>query len=115
MRIDNYHHLQAPIEAPEPPDPGLRNDLIDALVKIIADEWMQNRIKVAEHRGFFTVADEVAIDSAVMAGDDMEVGRLVRTATRTAMLPAIRKEAERRADAMDREDEEDYAAERMEH
>ena len=91
-----------------------RDRIIEILTRVITDELMQNRVRIAEARGFFTTREHDAIEAAIMAGDAMAVGMLTIAACRRVIAIEAEAQAERRADAMDREDESDYAAERME-
>ena len=91
-----------------------RDKAIDIMTKEITDELMQSRVRVAEARGFFNTREDDAIEAAIMAGDAMAVGMLTIAACRRVIAIEAEAQAERRADAMDREDEADYAAERME-
>lgn len=111
MLHTNYHHITAPIEAPEPPDTAAREQAVELLTPVVTDEYMQDIVRVDEARGFFLRSEDAAICAAIMAGDAMRVGQMTIAACRRVVEIAAEAEAERRVDAMEREDEADcYAA-----
>jgi hypothetical protein len=113
MLHTNHHHIQAPIEAPEPRDEAARERAVELLTEIVTDEFMQDLVRVDEARGFFLRSEDAAICAAIIAGDAMRVGQITIEACRRVVEIAAEAEAERRVDAMEREDEANYYAARV--
>lgn len=111
MKITNWQHVG---DAPLPPDnsdmDAARDAAHEALVEIITDERMQSAAWVSDAQGDFSQAEYDAVTAAIVAGDAMQVGALTLAAVRDSIRRGAKEEADRRLDALEREDEADYYA-----
>lgn len=115
MQVTNWKNIG---DAPLPPDnsamEAARDAAHEALVEIITDERMQSAAWVSDAQGDFSQVEYDAITAAIIAGDPMQVGALTIAAVRASIKRGAKEEADRRLDALEREDERDFAAMAME-
>lgn len=122
MNYQHHHDLPGYGDVLRPH--GVDHDAaIAAIASVLFDECMASESFVGEIQGFLSDGEYTAINRAIIDGDDMEAGRQLRLGVIRATREYSAKEAEmryrkvRRADLRDwieREDEHDYAMERME-
>ena len=86
MLATNWHHIQAPIEAPEPYD---TDAAIEYATQILIDRYSADTEYVSDAMGGISASEWTVIELAVMAHDDMKAGR----ALREAVARVIREQA----------------------
>lgn len=111
MQVTNWKNVP---DAPLPPDnsamDAVRDAAHEALVEIITDERMQSAAWVSDAQCDFSDTEYSAITTAVVAGDVMHIGMLTIAAVRDSIKRGAKEEADRRLDALEREDDADYYA-----
>lgn len=115
MRVTNWKQVP---DAPMPPDDSVREAARDEAHKIltdlITDERMASAAWVSDSQCDFSDAEHNAITAAIVAGDAMQVGLLTIAAVRDSIRTGSGIEANYRLDALEREDDRDFAAMAME-
>lgn len=116
MNYQHKHDLPGPGDQLPPDDSvreAARERAVEILTEEVLDELMGNLRTISEARGFFTTTEDAQIDAAIRDGDAMKVGQITIAAVRRVVKIAAETEAEHRVDAMEREDEADYYADRV--
>lgn len=76
-----------------------RHDAIEEETEVVVAEWLADSRFYQDYDAGFSTETWLAIQKAFAERDDIEAGRLYRTALREQMLPDARKAAAQRIDA----------------
>lgn len=85
-----------------PPDyskQDARHSAIEEETEVVVAEWLADARFYQDYDAGFSAETWLAIQKAFAERDDIEAGRLYRTALREQMLPDARRAAEQRIDA----------------
>jgi len=114
MHTQTWHHIQAPIEAPDDSErEAAREEAVETISGVLFREYVKDPARHRDALQSLESAKYDAIEAAYFQGAQAYYEAAQRAVLRYLKDAAI-EQAKRDVDAIDREDEGHYAAERME-